>query len=126
LDVDAALRKGSLAVRDYAEWYADWEGSSADELVERCLGEERKALSEGYDALRISGNISFVTPAMWPAFIAYEQALNPALLGHRIVGLCSYPLGRSNASDVLDVVRRHHCTLDHPDRGWQILSGRPG
>ena len=126
VDVDAALRKGSLAVRDYAEWYGDWERVSADDLVEHCLREERNALSAGYDAVRLSGNISFVTPERWSAFMEYEQTLNQALLGRRIVGLCSYPLGRSPASDVLEVVRRHHCTLDHPDHGWQILSGRPG
>ncbi|HUQ76601.1 MAG TPA: MEDS domain-containing protein, partial [Burkholderiales bacterium] len=126
LDVDAAVRKGSLVVRDYSEWYAELGSLKGNAVVELWLEEEQKALAAGYAGLRITGNVSFLTPETWQEFMDYEHTVNQTLVGRRIVSLCSYQLGRGNASDVLDVVRRHHCTLDHPDHGWQILSGRSG
>lgn len=52
----------------------------------------------------------------------YEAALHKVLEAQRIVALCTYPLARHGAAEILDVVRRHHCTLDHPDGGWQLLT----
>lgn len=49
---------------------------------------------DGYAGIRITGNVSFLTPETWPAFMEYE-----------------------------DMVHRHSCTLEHPDEGWQILTG---
>jgi hypothetical protein len=56
----------------------------------------------------------------------YEALVDRAFLGRRIVTLCTYRLGDCGASEVLDVMQRHSCTLDHPDQGWQILTGNAG
>jgi hypothetical protein len=122
LDVEAAVREGSLVVRDSFDWFAGADGFNVSAVVDLWLAEERRALADGYAGLRIAGNISFVTPADWQVFMEYEATVNNALQGHRILTLCSYPLGRCGASEVLDSVRGHHCTLDHPDEGWQILA----
>jgi len=122
VDVEAAQRKGSLTIRDHAQWYGDGHALTADEIIERWFAEEARALADGYAALRITGNTSFLTPATFPAFMEYEHRLAESLPGHRIVTLCSYPRSRSAPSDVLEVVRNHDCTLDHPDGGWQILT----
>lgn len=55
----------------------------------------------------------------------YEAHIEEALAGRRIVTLCSYPLTSHAPVDILDVVRRHSCTLDRPDEGgWQVLGHR--
>ena len=126
LDVEAAIRKGSLVVRDYSEWYAEAGALKGKEIVDLWLAEEERALAQGYAGLRIAGNVAFVTPETWQVFMEYEETLNRVLQGRRIVTLCSYQLGRCGASEVLEVVRRHDCTLDHPDGGWQILTSRAG
>src|SRR4051812_4896414 len=48
-----------------------------------------------------------------------------AFSGRRIVTLCTYPSEACGAANVLDVVHRHSCTLEHPDEGWQILTRIP-
>ena len=125
VDVEAEQRKGSLIIRDHAQWYGNGHPLKPDEIIERWLADEARALADGYAGLRITGNTSFLTPETFPAFMEYEQLLTRALQGHRIVTLCSYPVAECGASDVLDVVRRHDCTLDHPDGGWQILTALP-
>jgi hypothetical protein len=125
LDVAAALRKGSLVIRDHLEWYAESGILKGSEVAELWLAEERDALAGGYSGLRITGNTSFLTPATWDLFMEYEATIDRAFADRRIVTLCSYRLGQCKASGVLDVVRRHGCTLDRPDEGWQLLTSRP-
>jgi MEDS: MEthanogen/methylotroph, DcmR Sensory domain len=122
LDVETEIRKGSLKILDHADWYSAAGNLKGDELVQVWLDEERRALAEGYSGLRITGNTTFVTPEAWDDFMDYEHAVSGALQGRRIVSLCSYRLGQVGASELLDVSRRHHCTLDRPDQGWQILT----
>jgi hypothetical protein len=125
LDADTAIREGSLVVRDFSDWYAEGARLKGTEVVDLWLGQERKALAEGYAGLRITGNVTFLTPQTWPEFMEYEALLDKAFQGRRIVTLCSYQLGKCDATEVLDVVRRHNCTLDRPDEGWQILTAHP-
>lgn len=121
LDVEAAIRKGSLKILDYADWYSQTGSLKNDEMVQLWLDEESRALADGYRGLRTTGNVTFVTPEAWEAFMEYEHAVNAAFEGRHIVALCTYRLGQLQGSGVLDVSRRHHCTLHRPDQGWQIL-----
>lgn len=122
IDVEAALRSGELEVRDFSEWYAEAGALKGLDVVKLWLGEEQLALAQGHNALRITGNVNFLTPQTWPLFMEYEAAVNEAFEGRRIVTLCSYPAAVCGAAERLEVSRRHNCALDRPDEGWQILT----
>jgi hypothetical protein len=122
LDAQAAMREGSLVIRDHSQWYAEAGALKGADLIALWLEEERRALAEGCSGLRITGNVTFLTPADWSLFMDYEETLDQAMAGHRIVALCSYRLGRSGASEVLDVAQRHVCMLERPDHGWRVLT----
>jgi two-component system, sensor histidine kinase PdtaS len=125
LDADRFIQSGALVIRDYSTWYAKGDELKGNDVARLWLDEERKALAAGYSGLRITGNTSFVDHANWELFMEYEALLNPTFAGRRVVTLCSYDLNLCGAAEVLDVVRNHGCTLDRPDDGWQILTGRP-
>src|SRR6185295_931795 len=125
VDADAALADGSLILRDFSEWYAEGTRLRGAEVVDFWLAEEARALADGYAGLRITGNVTFLTPETWSVFMEYEDMVTKAFSGRRIVTLCTYPSDGCGASNVLDVVNRHSCTLEHPDEGWQILSRIP-
>ena len=124
LAVEAAMRKGSLSILDYSEWYSEAGTLKGDEMVQVWLDEERRALAAGYSGLRITGNVTFLTPQAWDVFMDHEHSITEALHDRRIVSLCSYRLGQCGATELLDVSRRHHCTLERPEEneGWQILT----
>ena len=122
VDVDAAIAKGALVLRDHDEWYTEAERVKGTDVIALWLAEEERALAQGYSGLRITGNVTFLTAATWPVFMEYEQAVNAAFQGRRIVTLCTYPSRNCGASEVLDVVQRHSCTLEHPDEGWHIVT----
>lgn len=125
LDVDDYVRRGALVIRDYAEWYAAAGALKGNQVVDLWLAQETRALAEGYCGLRITGNVTFLRPEDWELFMEYEDLVNRSFHGHRIVTLCTYQLERCGASEVLDVMRRHSCTLERPDAGWQIHTATP-
>ncbi|HEY1286753.1 MAG TPA: MEDS domain-containing protein [Burkholderiales bacterium] len=125
IDVDAALADGSLVLRDFSDWYGESTSLRGIAVVDLWLAEEARALADGYAGLRISGNVTFLTPETWPVFMEYEDMLTRTFSGRRIVTLCTYPSDGCGAANVLDVVHRHSCTLEHPDAGWQILTRIP-
>ena len=86
---------------------------------------ERRALAEGYAGLRITGNVTFLRSEDWALFMEYEELVNRAFQGRRIITLCTYQMESCGASEMYDVLRRHNGALDGPDEGWQILTARP-
>lgn len=124
-DVDGAVKNGSLTVRDFSDWYAEAGRLKGAEVVELWLEAEQRALAQGYSGLRITGNVTFLNANTWPAFMEYEEIVDRAFHGRRIVTLCSYRLAECGASEIVDVVNRHSCTLDRPDEGWQVLTRGP-
>jgi hypothetical protein len=125
LDPQVLAREGALMIRDHTDWFGTVDLSKPEQVMALWLEEERRALADGYRGIRITGNTSFVRPEDWPAFMAYEELADREFASRRIVTLCSYRLAHCAATDLLDVVRHHHCALDRPDHGWQILTARP-
>ena len=121
VDVEAAVRGGALVIRDHSQWYVEAGNLKGTELADLWLAEEQRALADGYYGLRITGNVTFLTPQTWDAFMEYEEHVNEAFHGRRILALCTYRAA-GNAAGLLDVARRHTCALDQPDEGWQITT----
>ena len=126
LNVQALERKGSLIIRDASDWFAGIDGldGAKAKIMDLWLDEERRALDAGYHGLRITGNTAFVNPADWSAFMEYEEYAEEAFARQRIVALCSFNLHQCQATDILDIIRSHHITLDRQDDHWQVLEPR--
>jgi two-component system, sensor histidine kinase PdtaS len=118
-DLDRRLKEGAIRILDH-----DDPGAPGGD-VDAWLQEEEKALAEGREGLRISGNRSFLVRGTWDAFMAHESAATHAFASRRVVALCSYDIFRCQATDVFEVIRRHPHTLDQRDGLWEVLEG-PG
>ena len=125
VDVAAEEHNGALVIKEHADWYAGTAELDGAAIVKKLLAEEERALTLGFNGLRITGNVTFLTDESWHRFMEYEQAVDDALSGRRIVGLCTYRHG-VGPSNMLDVVRRHDCALERHGRGWQVMSCGPG
>jgi len=122
-DARAAIANGSLVVRDYEDWYAEAGALKGNQVVDLWLAEEQRALAGGYSGLRITGNVTFLRSEDWALFMEYEELVNKAFQGRRIVTLCTYRFDSCGAAEVFDVVRRHNGALERPGERWQILPG---
>jgi PAS domain S-box-containing protein len=120
---DDAVQTGALRVLDFDHWYESSVGLRGDAVVELWLKEEERALAEGYDGLRITGNTSFLEDGDWPAFMEYEAVVSDRFSGRRIVALCSYALDQCDDLRKAEILRIHHCAFDRPDGDWQVAIG---
>jgi two-component system, sensor histidine kinase PdtaS len=126
IDVGAKTRRGALEIVEFSEWtLRDGTSLGPEEVCAMWLAEERRALEAGFAGLRISGNVSFLTPDTWDAFMDYEHAANLAFRGRRIVALCTYSMPACGAAGALDIVQRHSCALDRAGARWQVLAAGP-
>ena len=121
--VDEALAAGALRVRDFDEWRANSGRPTGADVLGLWLREEERALADGYNGLRIGGNMSVLAPADWPGFMAYERAVSAGFSGRRIVALCSYAADSRPEAQVRDVVQAHHCAFKRAAAGdWQVAA----
>jgi DNA-binding CsgD family transcriptional regulator len=115
------MSAGHIEIIQGREWYLP--GGRFD--MQRITGgwSEKLAwvLSEGYEGLRASGNAFWIESQHWKAFCEYEQELDHALAGQRMIVLCTYPLDASRAVDLLDVTRAHRVSIARRKGEWEFL-----
>lgn len=120
-----AEKSGQLTLSDALEWYENPERMNIDEVVQRWIDEEERALKKGYQALRIAGNASFMPRENWVQLMEYELKFHKRARGRRILTCCSYVSHECQPIDILEVARRHDATLDRSDEYWQVFLQRP-
>jgi CheY-like chemotaxis protein len=117
--VKDAIQAGALRILAFDEWYANTTGLKGLDVVQVWLDEEERALAEGYSGLRIAGNMSFLKPDEWSAFIEYEKSVTVQFKSRRIVALCSYALPQCNDQQMSDVRHAHYWSLQGSDTDWK-------
>lgn len=123
--IDDAIHDGAIRILDFHRWYAGSAGLKGLEVVQFWLGEEERALAEGFSGLRIAGNTSFLKPDDWSAFMEYERAVTERFKDRRIVALCSYVLAQCGGRHMGDVLHAHHCAFERMDGDWQVVAAPP-
>ena len=119
-EFDTAISDGRLRILDYSEWYTN-SVSLNDKITQRWLDEERWSLMKGFEGLRISGNISFVSAPAWDAFMQYERQIHDALNGRRVLALCSYSVKEIDPSSIFEVIRAHQFSIHRNGGFWEVL-----
>lgn len=121
-DLASRIEVGQIQIVDHSAWYTRHAALDADSLLHGWIEAEQAALAGGYTGLRVTGNISFIKDGQaWCDFERYDARVTEALAGRRVIGLCSYDLSRSRASEVLDVVRNHQFAVVRRDGIWEVL-----
>ena len=103
--------RGQMQVFTHDEWYLRDGRLDLDNLIPRWLGKKDEAIASGYTGLRLTGNASFVEPADWPAFMAYERGVSQAFQGQPVAAVCSYCLAQTNVENLFEAVDSHAFTL---------------
>jgi hypothetical protein len=78
-------------------------------------------LNHGFEGLRLAGNTFWIEQDLWGAFTDYEETVNDALEGHRIIAVCPYSLEKCSGSDVTDVIRNHGDTIIKKGKAWSVV-----
>jgi DNA-binding CsgD family transcriptional regulator len=103
------------------EWYLGDGQADPKKITNGWQAKLATALAQGYEGIRVSGNAFWLGTAYWNVFREYEQQLNGAFAGSRMIALCTYPFTASRATDVLDVARAHGVAVARRNGNWEFI-----
>src|SRR5882672_9339807 len=114
LDTLVPYFKAGLESKEYCLWVI-----SDSELI--TVEEAKGALARGYDGLRASGDTFWLAEKDWKDFFAYEKQVNDWVTAQPMTVLCTYPLAKSGAAAVLDVVQAHQFVIARRQGEWEVV-----
>lgn len=120
-DIDCFIRSGQLEIFPHTAWYASDDGFNAQRVLDGWSQKLDYALKKGYAGARITGDTMWLQKKDWKAFMSYESAINDVIEGKKLIVLCTYPLDRCGANEVIDVINTHQSALIRRDGGWEII-----
>lgn len=120
-DADRYLKKGQLEVFPHTEWYLKGGSFNMSRVLNGWSAKLKKALARGYDGARVTGDTAWLEKKDWSGFHEYENAINGAVEGQRILVLCTYSLAKCGASEIIDVVSSHRSALVKSEGVWRVV-----
>ena len=118
---DRHLAAGHIEILRGREWYLNGDQFELTRIIKGWNGKLSNALAKGYDGMRLSGNAFWMQTRYWKGFSEYEHEIDRSLAGEKMIALCTYSLGASRATDVLDVARAHRFTVARRNGDWEFL-----
>ena len=110
-----------IEILPYTEWYLEGDNFNLEVIIKRFYEKVAESLGNGFAGMRVNGNSGWINREIWKKFIEYERELNRFLSKKRIIVLCTYPLKKSQATDVLDVALAHDCVISKRSGRWEIV-----
>jgi len=80
-----------------------------------------RALSRGYEGIRVSGNTAWLEQKQWREFMEYETELNRGIGDQPMLVLCTYPLTTCGATEFLDVTATHQFAVAKRRGRWEVV-----
>jgi len=107
--VEPYLEKGQLAIIDAKDAYMKEGASDPEGMIELLRSETELALSEGYKALRVTGEMTWALQGFPGSerLIEYEAKLNEFFPGSKCLAICQYDRRRFDSEILLDVLTTH-------------------
>ncbi len=124
-NIDVYLEKGQLEIIFYFHWYVKDGIFDSDRVLNGWVEKLNKALANGYDGLRLTGNTFWLEKEDWNDFVDYEKNVDSVIGNYQMIALCTYNLDRCNATEIIDIVINHQFALIKKKGKWeQIESSR--
>ena len=118
-DLDVYMEKGQIEIIPYTDWYVKEGIFDSDRVLNEWVEKLNQALVNGYDGLRLTGNISWLEEKDWNNFANYEEEIDRIIGNYQMIALCTYCLDRCNAKEIIDVVVNHQFSLIKKDGKWE-------
>lgn len=109
LDVEPYSKRGQLVFLTVSEAYMKEGVFDPDSMSALLESETKRAVSEGYAALRVTGEMTWALRGLsgFKNIIEYEAKLNNFFSNSKCLALCQYDMQRFNPVFLLNVLRTH-------------------
>ncbi|MFY1110200.1 MAG: PAS domain S-box protein [Methanosarcinaceae archaeon] len=108
-------------VNDYAKNYLNEDIPCSKKELNGWIEKINRALSRGYDGLRLGGNAFWLEKMALSEFADCEEELDSKIGNHRMIALCTYPLDSYSTTGTVDVVVNHQFVLLKKEGKWERI-----
>ncbi len=124
-EIDVYLEKEQIEILPFTHWYFKEGIFDSQKVINGWIEKLNRALADGYDGLRLSGNILWLEKKDWNSFVNYEGEIDSIIGNYSMIALCTYFLDKCSATEIADVVINHQFSLIKKEEKWtQIESFR--
>jgi signal transduction histidine kinase len=120
-DLDEHLLNKDIEIFDDREWYLTENVFSLERVTRAWYQKLEQALARGYGGLRVSGDTFWLRENDRKDFCDYEKQLNDSITDQRMTLLCTYPMAKSGAAEILDVVKAHQFAIARRRGEWEVI-----
>lgn len=115
------LESGSIEFFPHTEWYVIDGAFDETRVLRQFVDQEVEALAAGFKGLRVTGNTLWARDGMLPDLLQYEREVDQCFCNHKMTAICTYPLDRCSAADIVDVTKAHEMALIRREGAWDLI-----
>jgi PAS domain S-box-containing protein len=120
-DFDRHLSDENIEILNGPDWYLQENVFNLERVTNAWAAKLKRALALGYDGMRVSGDTFWLREKDWKDFCAYEKQLNDSITDRPMTVLCTYPLAKSGAAEILDVAQTHQFAIARRQGEWKVI-----
>jgi signal transduction histidine kinase len=120
-DLDQYIANENIEILNRREWYFEANVLNLEKAKNAWDEKLKQALARGYEGLRASADTFWLSEKDRKDFFAYEKQVNDWLVNQMMTVLCTYPLAKSGATEVLDVVQAHQFAIARRQGEWEVI-----
>jgi PAS domain S-box-containing protein len=120
-DLQRHISDENIEILDGHDWYFEQHGLNLERAKHEWDAKLKRALARGYEGLRASADTFWLAEKDWKDFFAYEKQVNDWITNQSMTVMCTYPLAKSGATEVLDVVQAHQFAIARRQGVWEVI-----
>jgi signal transduction histidine kinase len=120
-DLDRHLSDENIEIVDGHDWYFENSVLSLDNVASAWDAKVKRALARGSDGLRASADTFWLAEEDLQDFCHYERRVNNWITEQAMTVMCTYPLRKSGASEIFNVLQVHQFTTARRQGEWQVI-----
>jgi hypothetical protein len=119
---DAWIEKAQFELADHKDFYGGSGAFNKNMPLENIAQKEEYALKQGFSGLRGSGDLSWLQEKDRGEFFAYERDLDELISRKKMMALCTFPVGKFDASEIFTLNLSHGISVRKKDGEMNILA----
>jgi PAS domain S-box-containing protein len=120
-DLHRHISDENIEILNWRDWYLEENVFNLERVMSAWDAKLTQALAQGYDGIRVSGDTLWLAEKDRKDFRVYEKQVHDFITDRPMTVLCSYPLTKSGASEVLDVVQIHQFAIARRQGEWEVI-----
>jgi len=120
-DLEARIERGQLIIKSADAFYFSDGSFKIDTVMAQLHEAVHHARVEGFTGIRASGDLGWAKDEDRRRLREYEIRSHQFVQGRHMLILCTYPIERCLAVDVLDLARSHHVVMAARRGRWESV-----